>query len=327
MSAPTTLPPYATNAIRCLTVKPGERFWMICDEAAYHAGLEVCRAAHEAGAETTLTVLPEVTRPLATASVGMLAAVEHTDAILLWEGTNHPVETIHRRAFYDRCAETGCRIAFGANIDASVLEHEMAADYAAIETRCRDFIDALEGATTLRVTAVGGTDLTVRIDGREWKIDDGRIDRPGQFANLPAGEIFIAPVEDSAEGLLVVDRAIAAVGPAGLVDEPVRIEFRAGRVVDVTGGEHARAFRDLIRAPGADVIAELGIGTNERARLIGNVMTDEKVLGSAHVAVGYNLGSYGGRNDSPVHCDGCFADATIEADGRVVIDRGAVVSA
>jgi leucyl aminopeptidase (aminopeptidase T) len=318
-------PAYATNAVSCLTLRPGERFWMICDEAAYDAGLEVCRAAHAAGAETTLTVLPEISRPLTTASAGMLAAVEHTDAILLWEGTNHPVETVHRRAFYDRCAETGCRIAFGANIDAGVLEHEMAADYAAIAERCRAFADALVGRTVLRVTAVGGTDLTMRVDGREWKIDDGRIDRPGQFANLPAGEIFIAPVEDSAEGLLVVDRAIAAVGPAGLVDEPVRIEFRAGRVVDVQGGEHARAFRDLIQAPGADVIAELGIGTNERARLIGNVMTDEKVLGSAHVAVGYNRGSYGGLNDSAVHCDGCFADATIEADGRVVIERGQLV--
>ena len=54
----------------------------------------------------------------------------------------------------------------------------------------------------------------------------------------------------------------------------------------------------------------------------GNVMTDEKVLGSAHVAVDYNLGDYGGDNDSPIHCDGCFADATVEVDGRTLIRGG-----
>src|SRR3954452_7610254 len=129
MSAPT----YAANAVRCLGIRPGERFWAITDEAAYEAGLDVCRVAHAAGAEATITVLPEVTRPLTQASAAMLAAVAETDAILLWLGVNHPVETAHRRGIYDRCAETGCRIAFGANIDRGVLEHEMAADYAAIE--------------------------------------------------------------------------------------------------------------------------------------------------------------------------------------------------
>jgi leucyl aminopeptidase (aminopeptidase T) len=125
---------------------------------------------------------------------------------------------------------------------------------------------------------------------------------------------------------MVVDGALPATGRAGLVDEPVRVTFRAGRVVDVQGGRHADAFRELIRQPGADVIAELGIGANERARMQGNVMTDEKVLGSAHVAVGYNLGAYGGTNDAPVHCDCCFDGASIEADGMLVIERGELVA-
>jgi len=318
-------PTYATNALRCLGVREGERFQMLCDEELYPVGLEVCAAAAELGAIPTITVFPESSRPLATPSAPVVASIAETDAVLLWLGNTDPVEVNHRRGLYGAAEASGrTRLAFGAHIDAGVLEHEMAADYAAIEERCRAFADALRGARRLRVTGGAGTELEVELGDREWKLDDGVI-RPGSWSNIPAGEIFIAPLETSANGVLVVDGALPATGQAGLVDEPVRIEFRDGRVVGIEGGRHAAAFRKIVSQPGGDVIAELGIGTNERARMQGNVMTDEKVLGSAHVAVGYNLGAYGGVNDSTVHCDCCFGDAAIEADGRLVLEGGKVV--
>ncbi len=321
-----TPPAYATNVLRCLDVREGDRFQMLCDEALLPVGLEVCTAVADVGAVPTVTVFPEVSRPLATPSEPVVASLAVTDAALLWLGATDPVEVTHRRGLYGAVEASGrCRLAFGGHIDAGVLEHEMSADYAAIEERCRRFAEALAGRRHIRVTAPSGTELELRIEGREWKVDDGRIE-PGAWANLPAGEVFIAPLEDSANGVMVVDGALPATGRAGLVDEPVRVTFRAGRVVDVQGGRHADAFRELIRQPGADVIAELGIGANERARMQGNVMTDEKVLGSAHVAVGYNLGAYGGTNDSPVHCDCCFDGASIEADGMLVIERGELVA-
>jgi leucyl aminopeptidase (aminopeptidase T) len=321
-----TPPAYATNVLRCLGVRQGDRFQMLCDEALVPVGLDVCSAVADAGAVPTLTVFPESSRPLATPSEPVVASIAATDAVLLWLGRTSPVEVNHRRGLYGAVEAGGrCRLAFGANIDDGVLQHEMAADYAAIEERCGRFAAALAGKRRIRVSAPSGTELELRVDGREWKIDDGRI-RPGAWANLPAGEVFIAPLEDSANGVMVVDGALPAIGEPGRVDEPVRVEFRAGRVVDVRGGRHADAFRELIRQPNADVIAELGIGANERARMQGNVMTDEKVLGSAHVAVGYNLGAYGGANDSPVHCDCCFDGASIEADGELVIERGELVA-
>jgi leucyl aminopeptidase (aminopeptidase T) len=321
-----TPPAYATNALRCLGVREGERFQMLCDEELYPVGLEICAVAADLGAAATITVFPESSRPLTEPSAPVVASIPGTDAVLLWLGNTDPVEVNHRRGIYNAAEASGrCRLAFGAHIDAGVLEHEMAADYAGIAARSRAFAEAVRGSQRLRITGSGGTELEVALGKREWKLDDGVI-RPGSWANLPAGEIFIAPLEDSAEGIVVVDGALAATGEAGLVDEPVRIEFQAGRVVSVQGGRHAAAFRELVGRPGGDVIAELGIGTNERARMQGNVMTDEKVLGSAHVAVGYNLGAYGGANDSTVHCDGCFRDASIEADGRLVIERGELVA-
>ena len=298
----------------------------MCDEPMYEPGLEVCSAARAVGAQPTIVVFPDSARPWDRDPEMVLASLASTDVYLLWLGRVYPPEMPHRFSIRYRAEQLKVRSAFGGFMDRSILEHEMSADYAGIRQLCEEFQDALRGTTTIRVTSAGGTDLTVSIKGRSWISDDGRLGTPGAFGNLPAGEVFIAPLEDSAEGLLVVDRSIAALDAPGLVDEPIRITFEKGRVVDVAGGEAAAAFRELIKVPGGDVIAELGIGTNEKARMQGNVLTDEKVLGSAHVAVGANTGSYGGVNESPIHCDGCFADATIEADGRVVIREGSVVS-
>jgi leucyl aminopeptidase (aminopeptidase T) len=77
---------------------------------------------------------------------------------------------------------------------------------------------------------------------------------------------------------------------------------------------------------GADIVAELGIGTNDQARLTGRIITDEKVLGTAHVAFGHNKGSYGGDNEATIHIDGVMADASIWVDGELAIERGTLVS-
>jgi leucyl aminopeptidase (aminopeptidase T) len=152
------------------------------------------------------------------------------------------------------------------------------------------------------------------------------LDQPGAFGNLPAGEVFVAPLATGADGICVIDRSIALEGE-GLVDEPIRLTFRQGRIVAIEGGRAAAAARAAIAeaGAGADVVAELGIGTNARARITGSVITDEKVLGTAHVAFGDNASpGYGGDNRAAIHVDGVMADATIEADGQVVFALGAL---
>src|SRR5262249_36961650 len=128
-------------------------------------------------------------------------------------------------------------------------------------------------------------------------------------------------------GLCVVDLSIG-IEEIDQIDEPIHLHFEQGRLVRVEGGRAAEVVRRTIAqaGPGGDVVAELGIGTNEQARITGNVMTDEKVLGTAHVAFGSNTGSYGGDNEATIHVDGIMADATIEADGRVVMQRGEILA-
>ena len=232
-----------------------------------------------------------------------------------------------RKPLYARALETGTRVAFGGRMDRSMLEHEMAADYGALRELTASLGARLTGCSRVRVTTPGGTDCTFDVTGREWKLDDGVLDQPGAFGNLPAGEAFVAPLATGADGVCVIDRSIALAGE-GLVDEPIRLTFERGRIVAVEGGRAAESTRTAIAeaGEGADVVAELGIGTNERARITGSVITDEKVLGTAHVAFGDNASaSYGGDNRAAIHVDGVMADATIEADGVVVMRVGELV--
>ena len=272
--------------------------------------------------------MPDAARPLAGASEPLLASLAATDAMCFWFQEVHDGEfEPFRHPLYARARETGTRIAFGGRLDRSILEHEMAADYAAVQARCSALIAAIGDATTIRVTTPGGTDCTFDISGRPWLSDDGDLSAPAAFGNLPAGEIFIAPLRHGAQGRCVIDRSIAF-AEIGLVDEPFALVFEAGRVVRVEGGREAKIVWREIQAAGegADVVAELGIGTNDSARITGSVITDEKVLGTAHVAFGDNSLSYGGDNRASIHVDGVMADASIEADGHLVLERGVLIA-
>jgi leucyl aminopeptidase (aminopeptidase T) len=321
-----SIPVYAANAVGCLAVKPGERFQALVDEPFADVGAHLCDAALAAGAmSAACVVVPDAARPLLVSYEPFVASLAETDAVCFWFMHIHDGEfSGFRKPLYARARETGTRVAFGGSMDRSILEHEMAADYDAVRELTANLAARLAGCAHVRVTTPGGTDCTFDVTGRAWKLDDGVLDAPGAFGNLPAGEIFIAPLATGADGVCVIDRSIA-LAEEGLVDEPIRLTFELGRIVAIEGGQSAESARQAIAeaGAGADVVAELGIGTNERARITGSIITDEKVLGTAHVAFGDNANaSYGGDNHAAIHVDGVMADATVEADGIVVMRAG-----
>jgi leucyl aminopeptidase (aminopeptidase T) len=322
-----TLPIWATNAIDCLGVTAGERVAVLVDEPLVEAGLRVCDAAIAAGAHASLTVLPDTSRPIDVADAPFIASLSEVDAVVFWIASTTPLEFGgHRQPMYARARETGTRIAFGAEIDQAILEHEMSADYGAVRELSAAMAERLVGVQRMRVTTPAGTDCTFDVEGRSWLIDDGRVTGRGAFGNLPGGEIYIAPLRSGAEGVCVIDCSIAVRG-LGLLREPIRMTYRAGRIVEIEGGDEAEQVRRVIAeaGTGGDVVAELGIGTNAGARLTGAIITDEKVLGTAHVAFGDNRGGYGGDNASTIHVDGVMADASIWVGDELVVERGRIV--
>ena len=168
--------------------------------------------------------------------------------------------------------------------------------------------------------ARAGTDLRLDLTGRQGIADDGDLTAPGSFGNLPCGEGFVAPL--SGEGT-VATRSLASIG---LVQgHPAHLTIEGGRLTTATGPEGERLYELLTGAGEQGTnLAELGVGTNDRARLTGNILEDEKILGTVHVAFGASAG-IGGTVAVPIHLDVVVTDATLTIGDATVLDAGRYV--
>ena len=159
--------------------------------------------------------------------------------------------------------------------------------------------------------------------GRHCHADTGINNEKGSFSNIPAGEAYIAPVEDSANGAVVWDKSMPGIG---ILKKPIKAEFKTGRIVSVEGAEEAEMLKKMIKGlKGAEIIAEFGVGTNPKSIAVGNPISDEKVLGTVHIAIGDNVNiPIGGANamEKPIHLDGIIGDPTLKVDGRTIMQDG-----
>jgi len=202
----------------------------------------------------------------------------------------------------------GARYASMPLFERSMLGGSMTADWRAVEKKTLGLVRMFNGGQRVVITTPNGTSISFSIKDRELQPDTGILTKPGTFGNLPAGEAFLAPVEGSAEGILILEWA-----PIGKLKHPVELIIKAGRVVEVSGKDAlAKYLREKIEAnPLCGNIAELGIGTNEKAKRPDNILETEKILGTVHIALGDNS-SFGGKVSVPFHEDFIFYRPTLE---------------
>jgi len=194
-------------------------------------------------------------------------------------------------------------------------------DLQAIKTRTLKLADMLTSSRTAHVHSSMGTDLYLSLDGRE-AIALHPISRKGLYGVPFYAEAAIAPVEGSAQGLVVVDGSIP--GWQKPLREPFRWTVERGIVTDIQGEAEAveRLTQTLDTDPNSYNLAELGIGTSHLVPPdIQGKRTDAAIIGTAHVGLGKNS-SIGGNTDSKVHLDGLFTGITrLELDDVVVIEN------
>ena len=232
--------------------------------------------------------------------------------------------TSHTRYRALACA-AGCRFASLPHFDPDMFYTSMTVDWTALATRTASLVEAVNRAEWMRVTTPNGTDMMICKQGRDAEGDDGLLTAPGSFGNLPAGEAYLAPLEGKSHGTMVIEW-----GPTRKLDEPLRLTVENGVVVQMEGDDPHRGRLEGKFAENANCrnIAELGIGTNDKATRPDNVLEAEKILGTIHIALGDNTG-FGGSISAPFHEDYVFYQPTltaIKADGseRVIIDNGSL---
>lgn len=285
---------------------------VIRDPLCGSCGEAFAAAAREVGCRVRTFGLPTEGRPLTAMPAGMVRELEGATVVInVMAGASDEVPF---RIQWIQAIERKRSIRLGhapGITEAMMTGGPLDVDYVAMATRERALLELLAGARQLHITTPAGTDLTVSVAGRPFISDLRATIETG--VNLPCGEVYCAPVEAGADGVLVID---GPVGGDGNPPAPIRMTIERGRVSRLDCDDaacRARVAGYLGYDDNAAVIGELGIGLNPGARLVGNMLEDEKALRTAHIAFGSNEGMPGGQNRSRMHIDYLFHRPTITA--------------
>ena len=300
----------ATTVVKdCLRIKPYEKVLIITDNKMLKVAKMLYNASRKINSNTTLMLMKPTKRSGAEPPKLVKEAMKKSDIALLV--TYHSLS--HTKARTEAC-KSGARIASMPKLaEFSLKKGGLTADYEEVNRLCKRMLKAVKRSKTIRIISEKGTDIIFSVEGRTWHDDEGKIHKRGHWGNLPAGEVATAPIEETANGVIVFDHL-------GDFGKNVRVDVIDGLAEKVFGSKKMeKAFKQLGRK--ARVVAEIGIGTNPKAKIIGNVLEDEKVFGTVHIAFGNNLEG-GGSNYVQLHKDGMIINPTLIADGRILIKDG-----
>jgi Thermophilic metalloprotease (M29) len=311
-------PGWCRNLIEAGRLEAGEEVLVMVDEPLVEQGSQLAEAVKQSGGRPRLELWAGSPRPLAHAPPGVIEGAKEATLCFFLSQAPRGDEAAARFEVLETMTGHGGRQIYLGLITPELLEGELSQPQPNLEEPARRLLAELEGSEEIHIRGRAGTDLTLRVDGRPW-LSDALPLEAGWGANFPGGEVFVAPLSNGADGVLVADLTIPYT-VEGLVDAPVTLRFEQGRVVSIEGGQAAQMLRELVADAGlgADVIAELGIGLHPGLAPRGHVMLDEKAAHTAHVAIGKNTGPYGGDNDATIHVDCIFSEPVVEADGKPV---------
>jgi 2,5-dihydroxypyridine 5,6-dioxygenase len=304
----------------CAAVKPGETVLIVTDMVQFPIARVLAAAAVERGAETILSVMQPRARAGQEPPRPVAEAMKRADVVLL------PVSfsVTHTHAVKD-AASAGARILALTEFTEDMMIHGgLEADFSQLKPICLGVADKFAKGRRARLTTPAGTDLSMDIAGRPGNALYCIVG-PGQFSPVPNVEANVSPLEGTAEGRIVVDASIPYLG-IGLIEQPIQVEVQKGFITRIEGGRQAEVLRRDLEShddPTSFNIAELGVGLNPKCRMIGIMLEDEGVQGSAHIGVGTNI-TLGGTVKAPCHYDLLVWNPRIEIDGEVVIDGTAV---
>ncbi len=307
-------PAVSTVVRRCLAIKPGEDVLVIVDDATLPIGEALRAEAREAGADAVLAVMEE------RATDGTDPARPIAGALLACDVYIAPTtRSISHTPARKRATEAGVRGATMPGVTEDMLARVMSVDFDRMATRSDAVARLLDANDTARITSSLGTDLTISFAGRPGISDNGDLTAPGAFGNLPCGEAFIAPT--GGDGQIVV----TSLGSIGISEDPVTLTLENGRLADARGGVGPEFIARLREHGELGLnLAELGVGTNDKANITGLVLEDEKILGTVHVAFGASAG-IGGTVSVPIHLDVVAPGISLTIGATPVLRNGTYV--
>ncbi|MDW7726089.1 MAG: aminopeptidase [Candidatus Methanoperedens sp.] len=300
----------ADKVMECFGLTAGENVLIVLDTRTPESiGESLFEAAGKIGCEVMLLTMMPRTHHGEEPPVAVAEAMKNADVVI----APTTFSLTHTQARINAC-KVGARVASMPGITQSMMSSGgMTADYDRVKEIAIKLNERLENVKEVRIVTDSGTDILFNLEGATWMMDMGICHEPGSSANLPAGELYIAP--EDANGIFVVDGTMSGFG---ILDSPLEFTARDRYVTDIKGeqAERLKAMLDTVGEKARNV-AEFGIGINPEARLIGNVLEDEKVGGTVHIAIGDNS-TFGGDVIAGIHLDGIITKPRIFADSKEI---------
>lgn len=296
----------------CMAVNKDETVLILTDDNKIEIGNSLYEEAKNLSKEAVLMVMkprkvsgeepPEV----------VAAAMKSFDVIICPTSTS----ITHTNAKID-AVKAGARLASMPGITEDMFrEGAITADYKLVEELTLKFTKMLTKAKTAKIIN-GSYTLEMSLEGRNGVPSTGIYKNPGEAGNLPSGEAYIAPLEGTANGTMMIDGSMVGVG---ILNSPLYIKVANGKITEITGEDKDKVSILLDNDRNA-TLGELGIGTNPAARLTGVILEDEKIYGTVHIAFGTNT-SFGGTNKANCHLDGVILKPTLYLDDMLVLENG-----
>jgi len=299
----------------CLDVKVGESLVVVTDDSRRDLADSLYAAGKRLGAESMLAVMSERSKSGEEPPAPIADAMEKASVVVCI--TRHSLTHTKARK---HAAAAGARVATMPGITEDMFVNgAITADYGRVRDLTERMTAQLSEASAVRIEKKGYR-LTFSIADRNGVSSTGLYRNPGESGNLPSGEAYIAPIEGLGEGEIWVDGSVAGIGA---LEEPLLLRVHEGRLVAAEGASGSELLTMLGEEAGR-TLAEFGIGTNDKARITGVVLEDEKVYGTIHIAFGSNH-TFGGTVDAGVHIDCVVRQPDVYLDDRLVMKAGKLI--
>lgn len=300
----------------CLKITPQDSCLILVDQSARKLGQLFFQRVCRSRADVALLEIKALSSRLAEPSPAVVNIMRQMSAILAITSPS----LIHTSTLRTIC-HNGARVLCLPPLSEEILARSTNTDYEFIERNSRRIADLFSIGHEVRLRTPAGTSLVIPIKQNNGSANIGIVSEPGNFCLIPAGEASIIPDSDESEGTVVVDGTIPVIGIR--IKEPVVIKIKAGYAYQITGGHEVEKLRQILKPYGkkARYLAEFGLGTNPHARLTGISIEDEKVLGTAHIALGSPTFEGAGFQNN-AHLDFIIQKPTVTIDGHLIIEKG-----
>lgn len=309
-----------TVANTCLKVKEGEKILIVTEIEKFDIAKSVAAAVASLNAVPVITIMPARKRDGEEPPEMVAQAMKASDGFVCVVGKS----ITHTHAVKNACANGSRGIMMTQFSESMMIKGGMEADFNACEIDCKAIANHLKDAERIHLTTKNGTDLRFSSKGRRSNAMYCIVES-GEFSPIPTVEANTTPVEGTANGIIIADSSIPYIG-IGILEEPIKFTVKDGFITKIEGGKQAKMLIDDLEAkkdPNVYNIAELGVGLNPNCSFIGFMLEDEGVYGSAHIGIGTSI-TLGGNVKAACHYDLIMKEATIEVDGKIILDNGVV---